>query len=626
MTAPIFPAAAPETSPPRGAATHGGFTRNIRRAGALLVLLLACQPLWAGLNASLDRTRIQDGETVTLIIEASGGSGDGQPELSVLDDEFEIIGTSTSRQFQFINGQRSDRRAWQIELLPRHAGRIEVPAITLGNDRTRPLQLEVADQPAGEPAGDAREVFLTAVVEPADGKLYVQQQVNYTLRLYFREPLLSGGFDGPNIDSALVERLGEDISYTTRIGGREYQVVERRYAVFPQQSGELVLPQVTFTGQLRADSPGRLPPAGVSSLLDDLMRGMPFANAGKRIRVHSEAQTLNVRPRPQAFSGDTWLPAADIQLHDSWTDEPPEFHAGEPVTRTVRLQARGLVGSQLPALAFTELAGLRLYPEQPQRDSRSDGEWVHGSSSQSVAYVPATSGKLHIPEIRVEWWDTGAQQQRSAVLPAWEVNVLPGMASASGSPPAPQPAPAAADTPAPPQLPDAAPVQAAGWRGSLRHAWPWIAGALVLLAGIVLLVLRLRGPGTRPAAAPAATSVAAAPLASGPSRQAALAGLRQACETGAAPAAARALLQLAEAEWPEDPPRSLAALARRMGAGSEALLQLERVLYAPGESAWDGNALWQALRNGLDAGRSPASGASAGLPPLYPDWDRPRGG
>jgi hypothetical protein len=598
---------------------------DLTRAGTrlplllLLLLLLASQTVWAEVRATLNRSTIQGGDTVTLVIEASGKDPGGQPDLSVLEQDFEILGTSTSQQIQFINGKRSGRRQWEIELAPLHAGVIEVPAVSVGSERTSPLSLTVNDQPAPEAAAAAGEpVFLKAVIDPPDANIHVQQQFNYTLQLYFREPLLNGSFEGPGIDKALVQQLGEDVRYSTRVNGIEYQVVERRYAVFPEESGELVIPAVVFDGYLRSDSGRRMSVPGINTLLDDFMSGTPFGGKGKRIRVRSEPVTVQVNPRPSDYSGSTWLPAAKLSLHDSWADEPPEFRVGEPVTRTLTLEATGLEGSQLPALTFPDINGMRLYPEQPVQENRSDGKWVYGSSRQALAYVPSASGKLSIPEVRVDWWDTGTQQQRTAVLPAWEVNVLPGTAPASQPPPAPLPQPAIERT---------APAAAAAppesrWLDKLQQYWSWIAGAGLLAAAVIglsWLAARSRRRPITPVSA--ADSRTAAATADRQQRGGALSALQQACSGNDPQAAARALLQLATVEWPADPPRNLAELERRLPVAAGPLRALERVLYAPGNAAWQGEELWQQFKNGLPAGHAVRVTTDPGLAPLYPDRD-----
>jgi hypothetical protein len=599
---------------------------NPARAGArlwlmLLLLLLTSQAAWAEVRATLNRSTIQDGDTVTLVIESRGKDPGGQPDLSVLEHDFEILGTSTSQQIQFINGKRSGKHQWEIELAPRHGGVIEVPAVTVGSERTSPLTLTVTDHPSSGAAAAAGEpVFLKALVEPVTADSYVQQQLNYTLQLYFREPLVNGSFEGPSIDNALVERLGEDVRFTTRVNGVEYQVVERRYAVFPEESGELVIPAVVFDGYQRTGSSRRTGMPGINSMLDEFMSGMPFGGTGKRVRVRSEPQTVQVKPRPSDYSGNAWLPASELSLHDSWADDPPEFHVGEPVTRTLTLKATGLEGSQLPALDFPDVQGMRLYPEQPVQENHTDGKWVYGSSKQSVAYVPSASGKQTIPEIRVDWWDTGTQQQRTVVLPAWEVNVLPGTTPATQPPSVPLPSPAMERTAPPAPVPPAIP-QANGWRDAVHQYWPWLAGSL-LLAVVILGLLRLTARSRRQSAAPVAVADSGATTGNRQRRQAALDALQQACSGNDPQSAARALLQLAEAEWPADPPRNLEALARHLPTGAGPVRDLERVLYAAGNTAWQGDELWQLFRKGIPAGHPDRVAADPGLAPLYPDWDK----
>jgi len=98
--------------------------------------------------------------------------------------------------------------------------------------------------------------------------------------------------------------------------------------------------------------------------------------------------------------------------------------------------------------------------------------------------------------------------------------------------------------------------------------------------------------------------------------------LQQACSGNDPQAAARALLQLATLEWPADPPRNLADLERRLPVEIGALPVLERVLYAAGDTAWQGDELWQQFQNGLPAGHTDRVTGEPGLAPLYPDWDR----
>ena len=94
------------------------------RAGWLLMLSLLAMfssNVAADVHATLDRTTIAAGDTVTLTIEAEGQHSQGaQPDLSPLRKDFTILGTSTSQQMQIINGRMSSSASLRVELEPKH--------------------------------------------------------------------------------------------------------------------------------------------------------------------------------------------------------------------------------------------------------------------------------------------------------------------------------------------------------------------------------------------------------------------------------------------------------------------------------------------------------------------------
>jgi len=585
---------------------------NVMKPGfgfALLLLLLISQSLQADVNASLDRNSIYDGDTVTLIIETDDRNHAGEPDLTGLQQDFEVLGTRSSRQTQIINGRRTDKHQWHIELAPKNSGTVTVPAIRVGTDETRPLQLSVKEQPAADAAGTGQPVFVKVSVEPADGTAWVQQQIQYTLQLYFRESLAEGSFDGPNVDDAIVERLGEDDQYSTTVDGEQYQVIERHYAIFPEHSGKLVIPPVVFNGRLAGEPLQRSRSSGMNAMMNRLFEGSLLRAPGKRVRLRSEAVTLDIQPRPASYTGRHWLPSEQVILRDSWAEGPPEFHAGEPVMRTITLEAQGLESSHLPEISLPEAQGMRVYPEQPQLETRTDGESVYGSSVQTVAYVPSATGRITVPAFQVDWWDTREQRQRSTVLPAWEVNVLPGEAGPVDAVPPPDPV-EILNHQAVTKVADATPVDES--RGVSRLQW------LLLLAGLaVVFVLVYLQRRKQQHATPVADRLTP------PGKQqlkAASTLLEQACRENNPQAAARALLQWAAARWPDDAPRNLGSLAQHLATGSHEIHELEQVLYATGSQDWQGDALWQVFSKGLEEVTSESPVRQEGLSPLYPDW------
>jgi hypothetical protein len=578
---------------------------------SLLFLLLISQSLQADVSASLDRNTIYDGDTVTLIIETDDRNHAGDPDLSGLQQGFEVLGTRSSRQTQIINGRRTDKRQWHIELAPRNSGTVTVPAIRVGTDETRPLQLSVKEQPPAVAAGTGQPLFVKVSVDPADGTAWVQQQIQYTLQLYFRDSLAEGSFDGPNVDNAIVERLGEDSQYNTTVKGEQYQVIERHYAIFPEQSGKLVIPPVVFNGRMAGEPLQRSRSSSMNAMMNRLFDGSLLRAPGKRVRLRSEAVTLDIQPRPASYTGRYWLPSEQVVLSDSWAEGPPEFHAGEPVMRTITLEVKGLESSHLPDISLPELQGMRVYPEQPQLETRTDGESVYGSSVQTVAYVPSATGRITIPAFQLDWWDTREQRQRSTVLPAWEVNVQPGEAGSVEAVSPPDPVDSA-DQAVVTKVADVTPVDEP--QGVSRLQWSLLLAGLAVVAALLVYLQRRKQHQDVPVMSDNHTSPGKQEL------KAAATLLEQACRESNPQTAARALLQWTVARWPEDAPRNLGSLAQRLVTGSQEIRELEQSLYATGSQDWQGDALWQVFSKGLKTVADEAPARQEGLSPLYPDW------
>lgn len=583
----------------------------------------------ADLRTSLDRTQVYQGDTLTLSIEVDGTSAP-PPDLSPLTPDFEVLATTSGTQISIVNGRRSDTTRWQISLRPRRAGDLRIPPLSIGTEHTRPLTLRVADT-ANIPQRDA-EVLVELQADLPKGTAYVQQQVPLMVRLYSAVPLRQGSLSDPQVANAVLERLGEDKRYTTERGGKRFQVIERRYSLSPEQSGPLQVPPVVFKGNLPAERGSRSARSSSpfdqfrddpfferffeGSTFDRFFDEDPFAvfEAGRPVTVRSQGLEIQVKPKP-ATSGGSWLPAEDLAVEDSWAGKAPELRVGEPVTRTLTLRARGLSGSQIPQVPLAGGDSVRVYPESPRNDTRTDGNLIYGTSQQVFALIPQRAGELRLPEIRLKWWDLRSDQEREAIIPAITASVLPAAQGAveteSTAKPAPNGQSTAAAVSGHPaahdiQAPPPANAESLGLR-------PWLIGAaiLALVAASASWLLNRWGRGT----------VRALPLAKAPKPEPAPArrAFLAACGTHDPAAAARTLLAWAAVEWPADPPRSLAALAADLAEGGEAVLALERVLYAREGSLWNGAGLKEALALGLRRRMVPVDEATGeGLAPLYP--------
>jgi hypothetical protein len=350
------------------------------------------------------------------------------------------------------------------------------------------------------------------------------------------------------------------------------------------------------------------------------------------VRVSGRELELAVRPQP-AGTGSPWLPAESLQLVETWSPDVSELRVGEPVTRTIAITAQGLTDAQLPDLEIPLSDGVRAYPDKTRAETRADGDDLVSVKEIKLALVASAEGELRLPEVRVSWWDTEADRERVAALPARILNVLPARAGAPVAPaqPAAEPSLAQADSELPvrqtPEGPagiqDAAPLsgtsEPTGWPFP-AGLWPWISG------GLVVVWLFTLGLWLRERRAPRQRKETKGGEAPGGGQAASLshlrAGIKRACAAGDPKAAREALLAWAAVNWPDAPPRRLEDLARRLDAGAGDLLEeLDRCLYAGAAARWDGARAWSALEpilSRVSRGSGDHAAAADALPPLYP--------
>ncbi len=539
-------------------------------------------------QAWFDRDTISLGDTVTLTVETAEDS-QAEPNLEPLDKDFQVLGTSTSTHLEIINGQQTAKTQWVIELEPNRSGTIQVPPLAVGSGQTAPLTLLVKTQ-STDAAKDSSQQTLFLETEADSQAPYIQSQVRFTVRLLYNQPILEGGLDVPDVKDAIIESLGEDVAYSTIRYGKRYGVFERRYALFPQRSGTLTIPPISFEGRIRTT--------------DDWRFGLGL-RLGRRIRLSSEPVTLQVRARPDSYTGTHWLPTPQLSLRENWPTEPPRLKVGEPFTRTLILEAKGLTAAQLPTLRIAEQPDIRLYADQPKTETRQDGDSIIGHREERIAIIPTESGELVLPEMKLTWWDMVNNQERTARLPARTIMVLPAVAAAPPLTSSAQPGeePDATLTRQPAELPSP----------TLQDVfWPGVSAVLLGLWLFTLLVW-WRTKQT-PWTLPEQHSELDPPLA-----QEAKRALQRACYQGDPQTAAKALLQWAATVWSETPPKNLGDLADRLATDPTLIRDLDRTLYATSASSWHGGALWISVKQGLKEKEVSAKPSTTDLPPLYPN-------
>ena len=551
---------------------------------AWLVLCLLSAEAGAAARAFLDRDSIMLGETVTLNIEVDG-IGSGEPDLSALASNFRVLGSSSNTQVSLVNGQQSARTLWGVVLEPLQEGVLGIPAMEVRGERTAPLTLTVRKQAAN--AAAQGDVFVE--VESSSRAPYVQQQVVYSIRLFYAVTLLDGQLDDPQAEAAEIRRIGSDATFQSERNGRRYNVIERHYAITPQRSGNLSLPAPRFRGRA----------------LSDAGRGRMF-DPGRAVSAQGEALQLEVRPAP-ATAASPWLPAQSLQYTAQLSAASSPARVGEPITVTLRVQAQGLAAEQLPELVLPDIPDAEVYPDQETAQTRDNAGWVLGERVRRFAVVPKRPGVLQIPALQMAWWDVVADKAAIANIDPQQMTILDADGQTASTP-------AEHDVPADGHAnPD--PV---GPEGSLSASiWPWLSGVFAVLWLATLgWAWRLRKQPTMTQASPSpSTQRMALPTLDMALRQGDLAAIASALRFAARQATGQRFASLQEV-----------AACLREPAQRDAVCQLERHLYAA-----DGqgtatlaelrDTLRKVFRSGLDWGLPSSAASTSLLPPLYPERD-----
>ncbi len=319
----------------------------VRRLMMVCWLLLPLAAHAAQLTATLDRNSVQLGETVTLNVRVQDGSRDvSMPDLQVLSQDFDILGTSQNRSLSVVNGSATSSLTIGIALRPKHVGTLEIPAFDFAGGQTAPQQLLVTAADAN-PAASGRDVFMQAQVEPQQA--YVGQQLSYVVRLYYAVSISNGALTEPTADGVEVSRVGKDQNYDAERGGRMYHVLERRYALVPQHAGRITIPAASFQGEA-------------------IDRNDPdsFFGSSTPVSARASAVSVEVKSPPADWGKNAWLPARELTLSmDGWPDAKDQVRVGQPLNLTMTLQATGLPFETLPALSLPPLQGAKAYPDKP---------------------------------------------------------------------------------------------------------------------------------------------------------------------------------------------------------------------------------------------------------------------
>lgn len=379
--------------------------KYLSRCAGFLLMITGLNVYAGNLTASVDRDVLGLEETFTLVLRYDEQINT-TPDYELLRKDFDILNTQSGTQMSIINGNMEASTEWKIALAPKRIGKLLIPSFTIDGAISDAIEITIEGKSKSPKNTDNN---VTVEVETSKDISYVQEQIIVTLRLYTTVGLSGVDLQPLQVKDALVVNIDEK-QYQTKINGRPGAVVETRYAVFPQQSGELIIPSMLY--QVSVNS-------GQRDLWDRF-----YGNSQNNIlRLRTDEQRINVLPAPASVNAGEWLPALNVSLSEHWSTSLDSLKIGEPITRSITIKADGLTAGQINPLQLAPIDGLTFYNDQAQTDDQKSANGVEGSRIETIAIVPTKAGHFTLPEIKLNWWDTKTNSIRTATLPAVSLTV-----------------------------------------------------------------------------------------------------------------------------------------------------------------------------------------------------------
>jgi hypothetical protein len=402
----------------------------------------------AEIRASVSEKYPVVGDVIDLKIEYIDGHPIQSLDVSRLREKFSIIGSSNRSITKFINGKISSQFVWEYKISPKIPGNLTIPSFKVGSLYTNPISIFVANGQGKAPkvskaptpkrhpsvgvassninpkyktlnlndnitdTSSKRDIFVRASLDKSNP--YVQEQVVLSLKIYDRVGMVAGSIQKPTGADILVEHNNTKKEYSEKVNGKVYKVIEQKFAVFPQKSGELFIDPIKVIAKIRNK---RLGTGFFATFLTNAKT------------LYSKGLALNVKPVPQSYS-DYWLPAKQFYISDN-LENKVIISPDDPLVREITISSKGLSPVQIPALDF-ENNDVHYYLEDTDVAKSFDAKGsilVDKTFKYLLTPKDAGQSKIQLKEISIPWFDIYSNDLRKAEIPS-KTLILSGSAEA----------------------------------------------------------------------------------------------------------------------------------------------------------------------------------------------------
>ena len=402
----------------------------VRRALLLFIFAFAGGKAWAipKFEASLDRSTINLGETVTLSLSCEGGSPNGQPNLPPISD-MQFGATGFSQQSFFDGANASFKAIYTYELHPTKVGEYVIPAIKVELNGTRltstPLRLKVlkgnapqANNGIAEPAFvkinvPKRDVYLGEVM-PIEIQCYCQNATQVQI-----PQLAADGFLVSNIP----DRWNQQTKVT--ISNAVFNLLIFRVTATPTRTANATLGPATWSLTVLTGQP-------------DFFGRWPESH---RANVTSDSPEIHVHPVPTENAPANFNGALGRFSLAAYEAGPTTVAVGDPITLKIRINGRGSFDTLTLPSNPTEWREFKLYPPTSKLET-TDPMQIEGAKYFEQVITPQNAEVKEIPAFALSFFDPDQKAFRTLTHAAIPLSVRPTVATpqptiiSTGAPPA----------------------------------------------------------------------------------------------------------------------------------------------------------------------------------------------
>ncbi len=366
------------------------------------------------IDVSLDRDTIGMDEQAVLQIIVSGDSQNLPTPHIPTFSMFDIETRGRSSNFSYNNGVVETSVTYNYLLLPKRPGTFPIDQISAvyNNKRYKGNKLNLTvlqdgttvsndlTKRAVNASGKSKDYFLEAIVDNKNP--YVNEQITLTLKFYisvqfYGQPELTE----PTTTGFWTELIGNKTPYSQRINNRQYKIIERKYALFPTQIGELEIGRamIRTTVQSKRQSRRR------TSLFGGLFGG------GEEVSIRSNLVKIKVKPLPQNGKPDDFSGTIGRFTISSSVNKKT-IEANQPLSVTIKISGKGNIKSvaepKMPKLDEQ----FRIYKASTSENISKAGNKIGGTKIFEEVFIPKRPGDIEIPAITYNYFDPASKRYK----------------------------------------------------------------------------------------------------------------------------------------------------------------------------------------------------------------------